>query len=246
MTAVPPRLGESSPAAELGQQAPEERSSSHAGHNSSLMRAAAAERGRCGRSGLQSRGNQGAADASSIHREGTTAGANIPEGPIAQRASNLDGDSLAGDHGGLRGRGSHRGRGSSGGATRASMRRDPPTHAASRRTLDQGHPSRKRRASRGDVQDINQEHRPKRRRRPTEKAAGAKQPQRRKRRRLKRLYNNEVRGICTSMHACCMDYGRKHLLCTGNCDLMAHVYMHVRDKRAYGTCRSHSEHTEYS
>ena len=89
MTAVPPRLGESNPAAELGQQTAEERSSSHAGHNSSLVRAAAAERGRRGRSGLQSRGNQGAAGASSVHREGTTDGANMLEGPIAQRAPTL-------------------------------------------------------------------------------------------------------------------------------------------------------------
>lgn len=206
MTAVPPRFGESSPAAELGQQASEERSLSHAGHNSSLMRAAAAERGRRGRSGLQSRGNQGAAGASSIHREGTTAGANIPEGPIAQRASNLDGDSLAGDRGGLRGRGSHRGRGSSGGATRASMRRDPPTHAASRRTLNQDQPLRERRASGGDVQDINRQHRPKRLRRQTEKTAGAKQPQRRKRSRLMRIYNNKVRGSFYE-HTCILHVG---------------------------------------
>ncbi|BDA41037.1 hypothetical protein COCOBI_01-6960 [Coccomyxa sp. Obi] len=184
VSAVPPILEESSPAAHLGQQAQEERSSSHARHDSGLVRAAAAERGRRGRGGLQNRGNQGVAGGFVSHREATTTVANVTEGPIAQQRPSLDGDRLAGDSGGLRGRGSRGGRG---GTTRASMQRNPPMHAASRRTLDQGQLSRKRRASGGEAQEA----RPQRLRRPTEKAAGAKQPRRRKRRRLKKIYDKE-------------------------------------------------------
>jgi hypothetical protein len=198
VSTVPPSLEESRPVVEHGQQVLEERSLSHAGQDSTLVTAAAAaaERSRRGRSDIYDRANQGAASGSSIHREATNADANVPKGSIAQQPLSLDGDRPAG----LRGRGNHVGHGSRGGATMGSMRQSNPMHAASRRTLDQGLLSRKRRASGGEPQQL----RPQRLKRPTAKAAGTKQPKRRKRRRLKRLYNNEVRKVPTSMHACYM------------------------------------------